>query len=59
MSHAEQLAGCPAEQRGEELAEALEDRAAERAQLGDAREANVLRARAAAVREGKPDPGWS
>ncbi len=45
--------------RVEQEAQELDRRAAERASYGDAREAGVLRARAAAVRKGQPDPGWS
>jgi hypothetical protein len=43
----------------ERLANDLELLAEERASLGDAREAGVYRARAAAVRAGSPDPGWN
>jgi hypothetical protein len=40
-------------------ADHLLDRAAERAEHGDAREASVLRDRAQAVLETGVDPGWS
>lgn len=43
----------------EEEARELEAKADARNYYGDYREAAVLRARAKAVREGKPDPGWS
>jgi hypothetical protein len=41
------------------LANDLDLLAEERSDQGDPREAAVYRARAAAVRAGKPDPGWS